>query len=54
MGNIRGTFIASVMLCVIDSYGSTLFSEVPGVFFYVAMAAMLLARPQGLISGARL
>jgi len=54
MGNIRGTFIASVLLCVIDSYGSIIFTEVPGIFFYVAMAAMLLARPQGLIAGARL
>jgi branched-chain amino acid transport system permease protein len=54
MGNIRGTFIASVLLCVIDSYGSIVFSEVPGIFFYVAMAVMLLARPQGLVAGARL
>ena len=54
MGNIRGTFLASILLCVIDSYGSVLFSDVPGVFFYVAMAAMLLVRPQGLIAGARL
>jgi branched-chain amino acid transport system permease protein len=54
MGNIRGTFMASVLLCVIDSYGSIIFTEVPGIFFYVAMAAMLLARPQGLIAGARL
>jgi branched-chain amino acid transport system permease protein len=54
MGNIRGTFIASVLLCVIDSYGSIIFSEVPGIFFYVAMAVMLLARPQGLVAGARL
>lgn len=54
MGNIRGTFLASILLCVIDSYGSVIFSEVPGIFFYVAMAAMLLVRPQGLIAGARL
>jgi branched-chain amino acid transport system permease protein len=54
MGNIRGTFIASVLLCVIDSYGSIIFSEVPGIFFYVAMAVLLLARPQGLVAGARL
>jgi branched-chain amino acid transport system permease protein len=54
MGNIRGAFLASILLCVIDSYGSVLFSQVPGIFFYVAMAVMLLARPQGLIAGARL
>ena len=54
MGNIRGTFLASILLCVIDSYGSIVFSEVPGIFFYIAMAVMLLMRPQGLIAGARL
>lgn len=54
MGNIRGTFLASILLCVIDSYGSIVFSEVPGFFFYIAMAVMLLMRPQGLIAGARL
>ncbi|WP_210496844.1 branched-chain amino acid ABC transporter permease [Microvirga antarctica] len=54
MGNIRGAFLASILLCVIDSYGSIVFSQVPGIFFYVAMAVMLLARPQGLIAGARL
>ncbi len=54
MGNIRGAFLASILLCVTDSFGSVLFSEVPGLFFYIAMAGMLLLRPQGLIAGARL
>ena len=54
MGNIRGAFLASILLCVVNSYGSVLFPQVPGIFFYVAMAVMLLARPQGLIAGARL
>ena len=54
MGNIRGTFLAAILLCVIDSFGSVYFSEVPGMFFYIAMAVMLLVRPQGLIAGARL
>ena len=54
MGNIRGTFLAAILLCVIDSFGSMLFSEVPGLFFYIAMTLALLFRPQGLISGARL
>ena len=52
MGNIRGTFLAAIMLCVIDSFGSRLFSEVPGLFFYVAMTITLLLRPQGLIAAA--
>lgn len=54
MGNIRGTFLAAIMLCVIDSFGSLLFSEVPGLFFYIAMTIALLVRPHGLIAGARL
>jgi branched-chain amino acid transport system permease protein len=54
MGNIRGTFLAAILLCVIDSFGSILFSEVPGLFFYIAMTLALLFRPQGLISGARI
>lgn len=54
MGNIRGTFLAAILLCVIDSFGSVYFPKVPGMLFYIAMAVMLLFRPQGLISGARL
>ncbi|MEY6563354.1 hypothetical protein AB8Y43_15185, partial [Listeria monocytogenes] len=54
MGNIRGTFLAAILLCVVDSFGSVYFSEVPGMFFYIAMAIMLLLRPQGLLTGARL
>ena len=54
MGNIRGAFLASILLCVVDSYGFGPVSASAGNFFYVAMAVMLLARPQGLIAGARL
>lgn len=54
MGNIRGTFLAAILLCVIDSFGSVYFSEVPGMFFYIAMVVMLLLRPEGLVKGARL
>ncbi|MCY0096806.1 branched-chain amino acid ABC transporter permease [Hoeflea ulvae] len=54
MGNIRGTFLAAILLCVIDSFGSVYFSEVPGMFFYIAMVVMLLLRPEGLVRGARL
>ncbi|AKH98872.1 amino acid/amide ABC transporter membrane protein 1, HAAT family [Hoeflea sp. IMCC20628] len=54
MGNIRGTFLAAILLCVIDSFGSVYFSEVPGMFFYFAMVFMLLLRPEGLVKGSRL
>lgn len=51
MGSVRGAFYASILLGVIDSFGSTLVPELPGIFFYVALAGMLLVRPKGLISG---
>lgn len=54
MGNIRGTFLAAILLCVIDSFGSVYFSEVPGMFFYIAMVIMLLLRPEGLVRGTQL
>ena len=54
LGNVRGTFFAALLLCVIDSYGSVYFPQVPGLFFYIAMTAMLLLRPQGIKLGAKL
>ncbi len=51
MGSVRGAFYAAILLGLIDSFGSTLFPEFPGIFFYVALAGMLLVRPKGLISG---
>lgn len=54
MGNIRGTFLAAILLSTIDSFGSVFFSEIPGMFFYIAMAIMLLIRPQGIVAGARI
>lgn len=54
MGNIRGTFLAAILLCVIDSFGSVYFSEIPGMFFYIAMVIMLLLRPEGLVKGTQL
>jgi branched-chain amino acid transport system permease protein len=54
MGSVRGTFLAAILLCVVDSLASVYLPGVPGIFFYVAMAAMLLLRPQGLIRGAQL
>lgn len=54
MGNVRGTFLAAILLSVIDSFGSLYFPDVPGLFFYVAMAVMLVVRPQGLMAGGTL
>ncbi len=53
LGNIRGAFIASILLGLITSIGDRLVPDVPGLFFFVALAAILLVRPQGLMRGLR-
>lgn len=53
LGNIRGAFLASVLLGLITSFGDRLVPDVPGMFFFVALAAILLVRPQGLMKGVR-
>lgn len=53
LGNIRGAFLASVLLGFITSLGDRLLPDVPGMFFFVALAAILLVRPQGLLKGIR-
>jgi branched-chain amino acid transport system permease protein len=51
MGSIRGAFMAAVALGLITALGDHFFTEIPGLFFYVALAAILLWRPQGLVKG---
>lgn len=53
LGNIRGAFLASVLLGLVTSFGDRLLPDVPGVFFFVALALILLVRPQGLLKGMR-
>lgn len=50
MGSIRGAFYAAILLGLIDAFGTALFPAFPGIFFYVALAGMILVRPKGLIS----
>jgi branched-chain amino acid transport system permease protein len=49
MGSIRGAFIASILLGLIESFGSTLVPEYPGIFYLIALAVILLIRPQGIM-----
>ncbi|WP_342641039.1 branched-chain amino acid ABC transporter permease [Rhodoligotrophos ferricapiens] len=49
MGSIRGAFLASILLGLIESFGSTLVPDYPGIFYLIALAAILLIRPQGLM-----
>ncbi len=53
MGNIRGAFLAAVLLGLITAIGDRVFAEVPGLFFYVALISILMWRPQGLLKGLR-
>ncbi|WP_420997950.1 branched-chain amino acid ABC transporter permease [Cupriavidus sp. 30B13] len=53
LGNIRGAFLASVLLGLVTSFGDSFVPDVPGLFFFVALAAILLIRPQGLMRGLR-
>lgn len=53
MGNIRGAFLAAILLAVATAFGDLLFAEVPGLFFYAALIGILMWRPQGLMKGLR-
>jgi len=48
MGSVRGTFLAAVLLAVIDTGGKYLWPEGGAFFIYAVMAIVLLVRPQGL------
>jgi branched-chain amino acid transport system permease protein len=54
MGSVRGAFLASLLLGLVDSGGTLLFPNMPGVPFFIALALMLLLRPQGLVARGRL
>jgi branched-chain amino acid transport system permease protein len=54
MGSIRGAFLASLILGLVDSFGTALIPNMPGVLFFVALAAIILIRPRGLIASGRL
>lgn len=54
MGSIRGAFIASILLGLVEAGGSYVLPQYPGVLFFVALAIMLLVRPQGLMGQERL
>ncbi|HEX2510863.1 MAG TPA: branched-chain amino acid ABC transporter permease [Microvirga sp.] len=54
MGSIRGAFLGSILLGLVDSFGAALLPDMPGVLFFVALALILLLRPQGLFASGRL
>ena len=48
LGNIRGAFIGSLVLGLVQSLNTVLLPSVPGLAVYVVLAAFLLLRPNGL------
>jgi branched-subunit amino acid ABC-type transport system permease component len=54
MGSIRGAFLAAILLGLVDSFGTALLPQMPGVLFFVALAVILLVRPRGLMASGRL
>lgn len=48
LGNVRGAFIASILLGMIESFNALILPNLPGLAVYLGMIAFLLLRPQGL------
>jgi branched-chain amino acid transport system permease protein len=48
IGSIRGAFLASLLIGVVDTFGKVLVPEAAGVLVYVLMALILLWKPDGL------
>jgi branched-chain amino acid transport system permease protein len=48
LGSVRGAFIASIILGLIESFSSVLLPEMPSITLYLALIAFILLRPQGL------
>lgn len=53
IGNVRGAFLAAILLGLIDAFGTVFVPQFPGIFFFIAVAVIILFRPQGLLSGIR-
>lgn len=53
MGNIRGAFLACILLGLFNAFGIALYPEIPGAYFYLALVLMILVRPQGLLGSVR-
>ncbi|PHP65780.1 amino acid ABC transporter permease [Zhengella mangrovi] len=49
MGSIRGAFIAAILLGMIESFGTYFVPQYPGIFFLVALAVILLIKPEGIM-----
>jgi len=48
MGSLRGAFVSSIFVGVIDTFGKAYFPDYAMFVIYLLMVVVLLTRPQGL------
>ena len=48
MGSLRGAFVASIFVGVIDTFGKAYFPDFAMFVVYLLMVVVLLTRPEGL------
>ena len=48
MGSLRGAFVGSLLIGVVDTFGKAYFPSLALFLIYLTMAVVLLIRPQGL------
>ncbi len=51
LGNVRGAFVASILLGVIESASSIIMPNMPGMATYLFVIIFLVIKPQGLFAG---
>lgn len=51
LGNVRGAFVAAILLGIIESGSSVIVQNMPGMATYIFVILFLLAKPQGLFEG---
>lgn len=54
LGNVRGAFLAALILGVVDALNVVFFPSLPGVAVYIGMVACLLIWPNGILGESRL
>lgn len=50
MGSVRGAFVASIFLGLVEALSATYLPNYPGVLFFATIALVLIIRPEGLLS----
>jgi branched-subunit amino acid ABC-type transport system permease component len=50
LGNVRGAFLASILLGLIESVSAVLVPDLPGLSLYLALILFILIRPQGIFA----